>query len=306
MNRERLSSLVIAVLAVLALAVGAAVIDTPTRTAGTGGGSGGGSGGALGEGSTFSLGQPPADPPTLGDSPEIIYRLLIVALVVAFLVALYFQRNEIGLDDLRNVAVAVVILGVFSAIFYYILRSFFGNGNSSGQRGSVGRNASAVPGGGTGGASDTALQPVSTNLPLIALVVGFVLVVGVLLALRSKSEDEPTDGESEPSDTTTMEGVGRAAGRAADRITGETTVENEVYRAWHEMTTQLEMENPDSSTPGEFARAATDAGMSRRDVDELTELFRTVRYGDSTITTDRESRAVAALRRIEETYAEEP
>src|SRR5699024_10898172 len=90
-----------------------------------------------------------------------------------------------------------------------------------------------------------------------------------------------------------------------DRITGETTVENEVYRAWHEMTTQLEMENPDSSTPGEFARAATDAGMSRRDVDELTDLFRTVRYGDGTITTDLETRAVAALRRIEETYAEE-
>ncbi|RJS95802.1 DUF4129 domain-containing protein, partial [Halococcus sp. IIIV-5B] len=99
---------------------------------------------------------------------------------------------------------------------------------------------------------------------------------------------------------------GRAAGRAADRIEHDAGLENGVYRAWREMTDHLDVARPESSTPGEFARAATEAGMRGRDVDELTDLFTRVRYGDERVTDERERRATSALRRIEETYAEGP
>jgi hypothetical protein len=305
-NRDALGVLALATVTVLAIAVGAAAIDAPTRTAGTGGGSGGGSGGLFGEGSTFSLGQS-SDPPTLGGGPpKIVFQALIAVLVVGFLIALYLQRDEIGFRDLRNIAVVVAALGLLSIVFYYVIGSFFGSSNTTGGNGTMGRATPAAPGGGAGGAADTALQPVVANLPLVALVVGAVLLVGLAAVFRSDDEGTPPESESEPDGTTRMTGVGRAAGRAADRIADGTEVDNEVYRAWREMTDQVGIGNPSSRTPGEFARAATDAGMAREDVAELTDLFRTVRYGGRDVTDDHEERAVAALGRIEDEYAEEP
>ncbi|WP_390215270.1 DUF4129 domain-containing protein [Halobaculum halobium] len=81
-------------------------------------------------------------------------------------------------------------------------------------------------------------------------------------------------------------------------------MENEVYRAWREMTGALAVDNPRSTTPAEFAVAAVDAGMDRDDVDTLTDLFEAVRYGAEPVTPEREREAVDALRRIEETYAD--
>jgi hypothetical protein len=45
--------------------------------------------------------------------------------------------------------------------------------------------------------------------------------------------------------------------------------------------------------------------MQPDDVRELTDLFEEVRYGDREVTAERERRATDALRRIEESYAEE-
>ncbi|MFT4958108.1 MAG: hypothetical protein ACI9PP_002168, partial [Halobacteriales archaeon] len=95
-----------------------------------------------------------------------------------------------------------------------------------------------------------------------------------------------------------------AAGRAADRLETGDEFENDVYRAWAEMTTELEVEHPSSSTPSEFAMAAVDAGMDRNDVDRLTELFEEVRYGGFDPTPEREGEAIETLRRIETEYAE--
>jgi hypothetical protein len=306
-NRDALGVLALAALAILAIAVGAAAIDAPTQTAGTGGGSDGGSGGLFGEGSAFSLAQSSQNPPTLGGGlPKIGFQVLIAALIMSFLIALYLQRDEIGLRDLRNVAVVVAALGLLSIVFYYVIRSFSGSSNTMSGNRTMGRATPAAPGGGAGGTADTALQPVATNLPLVALVVGAVLLVGLAVVFRSDNEDTPSESESEPDETTRMTEVGRAAGRAADRIADDTSVDNEVYRAWREMTEQVGVGDPHSRTPDEFARAATDAGMAREDVAELTDLFRAVRYGGTSATDEREARAVAALRRIEDEYAEEP
>nr|WP_303647699.1 DUF4129 domain-containing protein [Haloarchaeobius sp. HME9146] len=100
-----------------------------------------------------------------------------------------------------------------------------------------------------------------------------------------------------------MAAIGAAAGRAADRLETSTAVDNEVYRAWREMTTHLDVPEPESSTPAEFAEAAIAAGMTREQVTELTALFEEVRYGGEDPTTDRESRAIEALRAIESAHA---
>ncbi|MUV61919.1 DUF4129 domain-containing protein, partial [Halobacterium sp. CBA1126] len=112
---------------------------------------------------------------------------------------------------------------------------------------------------------------------------------------------EPADGEDEE----TLDALGSVAGDAADRIAADADVENEVYRAWREMTEHLDVDNPEASTPAEFAAAASDAGMAREHVDELTDLFRSVRYGGAEVTAEREQRAVDALRAVEASYGGE-
>ena len=297
--------MLIALLAVLALAVGAAVIDAPTATPGAGGGSGGGSGGFFGSGSGFSLGGSPS-PETAGGFPAEFFQLLLVVVGVMALVLLVLLWKEFDLGDLRRVAVGAVVLGALLAASYFVLQLFGSDGRQRGNGSGMGAGQPSFPGGGTGGAADTALQPVSTELPLVAVAVGAVLIVGLAAVLRSEDEGETDESDSTATDASGMAGVGRAAGRAADRIEHDTTLENGVYRAWREMTDHLDVARPESSTPGEFARAATEAGMRGRDVDELTDLFTRVRYGDERVTDERERRATSALRRIEETYAEEP
>ena len=147
--------------------------------------------------------------------------------------------------------------------------------------------------------------PSRSFLLVLAGFVG-VLLLSLGLVLRwprgGGEADAPVEPESEP-DTAAL---GEIAGRAADRIEegspGDS--ENEVYRAWREMTARLDIENPEATTPREFQRASVDAGMAPDDVRELTRLFEQVRYGGESATADREERAVAVLRRIESTYGE--
>jgi hypothetical protein len=157
-------------------------------------------------------------------------------------------------------------------------------------------NVSAGDGGGEGGAASLLTSP-----SVVGLVFGLLAVVLIIgfVALGSGRPDGA--GEEAPPEEDSLEAIGDAAGRAAERIEADADVDNEVYDAWKEMTTYLEVDQPASSTPGEFAAAAVDAGMTREDVDELTRLFEEVRYGGAD-PADREQRAVAALRRIEAAY----
>ncbi|MFB6197887.1 MAG: DUF4129 domain-containing protein, partial [Halobacteriaceae archaeon] len=107
----------------------------------------------------------------------------------------------------------------------------------------------------------------------------------------------------EETDQTALAEIGRAAGAAADRIVASGEAENEVYRAWMEMTDLLDLSEPETKTPGEFASAAREAGMNPDDVDELTQLFEEVRYGGLPATDEAEERAIKCLRRIEEGYS---
>lgn len=135
-------------------------------------------------------------------------------------------------------------------------------------------------------------------------VLALALLVSLALLVVTTGDHAPEPG-AEPAapDVDQLGAIGRAAGRAADRIERDADPDNAVYRAWKEMTDRLDVPNPAASTPAEFATGAVAAGMDPADVDELTSLFEAVRYGTAAPTEDRESRAVAALRRIESTYA---
>lgn len=146
--------------------------------------------------------------------------------------------------------------------------------------------------------------PVDPLLLMGALVVG---VVGVVVAVQRLSLGR-TEGRGREfhvdllprpaNPQTDLAGVADVAGSAADRLDEDVDVDNEVYRAWREMTAYLDVEEPASSTPREFEAAAVEAGLDPADVAALTTVFEAVRYGD----VDPESRAgeaAAALRRIE-------
>jgi hypothetical protein len=305
-NRDALGVLALATLTVLAIAVGAAAIDAPTQAGGGGPTVGGGSGAIPGEGQAFDLGQSDLNVSERVPFPSAILSALAVAVLVAFLIALYVLRDELGLDELKTVAVLSVVLGTVMAVFYFLLQFLGGSSDRENGSGALGEDVPAIAGGSGGGSLESATRNVAAEPPLLALAVVAAFAIGTMALVRTErtTDDETDEGATRDGPVRTE--LGRAAGRAADRIAGDADVNNEVYRAWREMTEQLGVARPHSQTPAEFARAATDAGMASEDVAELTDLFRTVRYGDISATAEREARAVAALERIEEEYAEEP
>jgi len=162
-------------------------------------------------------------------------------------------------------------------------------------------------GNGTGESGDARRPP---QVPVVVVAIVAVLAAagigGVLVTREGDDADDPFASEADVEDDP-LEGVdvgefAAAAGRAADRIEDAADVDNEIYRAWVEMTDYIDVEHPESSTPGEFAAAAVEAGVDRDDVVELTDLFERVRYGREDATRAREERALAALRRIESQY----
>lgn len=155
---------------------------------------------------------------------------------------------------------------------------------------------------------------ISTNpiLTAVIVVVAVALLVGLVYlknpdrlgldGIASATADE--DDIEEEYSAQTLQMLGETAGQAADRIDDSGEAENEVYRAWREMTQYIDVDHPETSTPREFAAAATHAGMDADDVAELTSLFEDVRYGGIPPTDAAEDRAIEALRRIEASYAE--
>lgn len=166
--------------------------------------------------------------------------------------------------------------------------------------------------GGVGGSGEPPvdpLMPVVDVPPAAVLGVFGVVLVGTAAVMLRASGGETVD-VAEPSttgedaDPVDPRDIAAAAGRAADRLeTRNADVDNEVYRAWWELTGLLDVTDPETATPGEFADAAVAVGMREADVAELTRLFEEVRYGERDAER-REERALAVFRRIESTYDE--
>jgi hypothetical protein len=301
----------VAVLAVVALSLAAATLDTATVQEG-GSGIGAGPSDTSGFGSGASSGFGTAGEPRDGSPiPGLCYPWLADPLAVLGIVGAFLLLGMITYYQTRTLLVPVSLtlaFGIPVGLVWALLTSCRSGSVEGGLFPGPGGNATSIlpAGGGSSGFAQGTAQTVSTPSVLLAILLVVALAGSVLmLFVASGDEEETVEGPGEESPDQDVAAVGRAAGDAADRIERDADVENGVYRAWVEMTDHLDIENPRSSTPAEFATAAVDAGMASDDVDELTRLFEEVRYGGEDVTSEREQRAVSALRRIEAAYAEE-
>jgi len=310
--RRNLRTIALALLCVLAVGIAAATLTSsvdPGDGEGTGSGGGGvdtGTGDApdvdtspSGEGS-----EPGGNPPesswefcheTLDGQP--VYVLLFGVPVIAGLVVGLFTDKQLGFAAAMFIFWPALILTVLLTA---------GCEPPPGQeagRQAVNVTADVVSSAGGGGGDDRTFTT-PTSLILVLLVVATAGIVAAVL-LRGDGEEGPeAAGNPDMADEQRQAAIGSAAGEAADRIEDDAGLANEVYRAWAEMAEPLPVDHPETSTPAEFAAAATDAGIRSDDVEELTTLFEEVRYGTAEATEEREQRAVGALRRIERNYAD--
>ncbi|WP_436910849.1 DUF4129 domain-containing protein [Halosimplex marinum] len=309
-SQEALRFVVIGLVAMAAVAVGAATI---TATVDTGAAAGGGQdpaqdpneqrqnqGGGNGDGPGGGDGLNRSGDPSGGDTVQ--YTTCIEPLTTWYGGLVYFGAAAMLVFLIkRRYSFGAAFLGLYALAPPVLLAYFLGTdcatvggpglGNSTAN---VGTNASASP-------------VASMDVPPAAIlgVFGVVLVATAAVLFRASGDQAITTMEEEAVD----EGEGadvmdlaQAAGRAADRLEEHNAdVDNEVYRAWWEMTSMLDVPNPDSATPGEFAEAAVDVGLGEDDVAELTRLFEEVRYGKRDAES-REDLAIDVFRNIEQEY----
>ncbi len=314
-DRSALRALALALLAVVALSVVAATIDSTVVSSGGPVGFGGGETGGAVAGDTDETGVRP-----IGDSsgslsiptpclPWLLSPGILAGVALVFVLLGAYAYRETG-SLLPPLAIFVAV-GPPVVLLFALLTACRREFSFSSRAAAAARNVSFLPAGGGGSLGDGgAAQAVSPPTLLFGLLLGVALVVAVFLLVTGTGDSPAADDEIDPAaeeEGPNVAAVGRAAGAAAQRIEdGDADVENEVFRAWGEMTALLDVPNRRAATPAEFADSAVDAGMDRDDVGDLTTLFEEVRYGGFEATPERERRAVDALRNIEATYADAP
>lgn len=286
MDRNAVLPILVALIGITAVVLAATAYDT-SRSVGSGGGSGisGSDEGLISTPANasseapFQFSLPPGAATALG----LLFGLSLL------LYGIVFWRRAALMIAVGAIAIAVV------ALLVEFLKGVSFSVPATGGFGLFG---------GQGEGPMETINPLLPSDPVLVLI-GIALAGAAVVAIRS-GVDRALDGDDDGGRPPGAAALGRAAGRAADHIENAAPVDNEVYRAWREMTDLLDVSDPASTTPGEFAAAARDAGMAPGDVEELTRLFREVRYGGSDPTDEYERRAVAVLRRIEAEYAADP
>ncbi len=285
--REPLRAAIIGLFAVVAIAVLAAGLETTTLIGDPGEGEPGrGTGaGVTGGGVTSGPGEAVAIPYL----PTLVSILIVVAVIMFVAITFVYWREALLL--LLSVLLFVGVVLVLHWVF-------------------VGPDSSFLPpliepvtdpgGAGGGDGTDTVAPPAMVVLLLVG--VGLLVAVALHTLVRRDPSIPAGSGEDAGPDTKRADAVGAAAGRAADRLASGTDVENEVFRAWRDMTALLDVTNPETSTPGEFAQAAVASGIDEADVETLTRLFEDVRYGETAATSTYEDQALETFRRIEARY----
>ncbi|MYL16828.1 DUF4129 domain-containing protein [Halorubrum terrestre] len=310
MKRDALVAVAVALLALVALGVAAATLNTAVDT-GSGGFGGGG-------GDAPSVGSDTGDPGVLSPSGEasefsasgLCFPFLREPPAVLALLAGLTLMAGITYRDTASPFASVAVAAVMGApigVLFWVLSTCRSVAQSiSISLGTGGNGTGLLPGGAAGGGFGSGEGAASAPQILFALVVVAAVIASVAALLLAGGDDgaggdaggRPEEADEEPP---ALDAIGRTAGEAADRIESS-DADNEVYRAWRDMTDVLDVERPASSTPAEFATAAVDAGVDEEPVTALTEVFERVRYGGEDATDDRERRAVEALRRIEERH----
>lgn len=300
MDRERLRTAALAGLGLVAVGVGAAALEGPTE-------SGGGRSGLPAGGNLTAVSGGTETVVTIPNPLLIAIALILVAYVVLAV-----------LQDPRSAALAVVKMAAAGVLLALVLLALFQLGSMFASEGDLGIFGGGNPlgsgsGSGSGsGAGDESAVTGPTLPPELLFGLVVVALVGLGLALagmgRTGSGGLPwIAGESVGEDDfgpdeSDLSAIGAEAGRALARLGAVADADNEVYRTWREMTAQLGLGDPTSATPREFAAAAVKAGMAPALVEELTELFESVRYGGTEPTSDLETRARTVFGEIEARY----
>lgn len=277
MDRERLSLAALVCLVVGALGFGSRALfeDSSSATPGS-------------DGNIVSLIPNAAVSVPYLPSATVLEIVLLVVLIASVLISLF--TGDFFPSLLRGIFLTTVLV-VFAVVVGFMFLQADLTEFIDQETGAIQQNATS----GEGGDGNP-----ETPLGMIAILAVTILIGGVVVS-QLVGGSERDDGMDVSGELDESVAVGRAAGRAADRI-DETTLSNGVFRAWREMTAALDVDDPESTTPAEFADAAVESGMARDDVETLTDLFRDVRYGGVQPTAERERQARETLRHIEETY----
>lgn len=312
MKRNALLAVFLALLAVVALGVAAATLDSAVSLGGGGvGGTQGDTPSAGDESGDPGLSPSPGGELTLATQP-LCYEFLREPPAVLLLSGLVLGMAALAYRDTRSPLAALSVAGAVGLPIWLVWAVLTACGpeptETEFEFGIAGPDDGIVPEGAAGGAGAGGSEGAASAPELLfALVVIVALVASIAVLLLAGGDDEVTPdaaaaAEDDPEETgPDLAAVGRTAGEAADRIESA-DADNEVYRAWRDMTAVLDVDRPASSTPAEFAAAAVDAGVDEEPVATLTDVFERVRYGGADATDDRERQAVAALRRIEKRH----
>lgn len=297
MDRRRALAVVVGVLGVIALVFAGATLTNPDTSAG---GESGGLG-VEGDGSGFlPINQNTSDIDVT--YPPFLRQLFSVVMVLFLLVGIVSALLTVSMSDLAKLVLGAIAAALFGWLLFRFLAWVLGGGGGGGLLAGAGDGS----GGLSLGAPDASESVSSLPVPVWASA-ALVVIVGIVIVVALSGETSTGEHSEPKSDDANrqrrLQAVGDAAGRAATRIDAGENATNAVYTAWAEMTAALDVENPDSTTPAAFSRAAVEAGMAEADVEELTQLFVDVRYGETSVSPERERRARRALERIESTYA---
>ncbi|MBO4247057.1 DUF4129 domain-containing protein [Halomicrobium sp. IBSBa] len=307
MTVDRIGPVLVVVLGVLAISAAAAGLDSPeTATAvGTGEGEGEGAGSSDGTGYTAEAMAdtvaPNASSP-FGNWVSPVLQLLLVGGTVAYLAWVGYRLWREGASAvpelLKHAVTTIVPAGVAWLVLFGSQVFTLSWGEPRTDRSTSG-SPEHLEGGGS--ASAVAADTATDALPLVALVIGAVVLVAGLVVLASRLTPD-ADGSTgsvadapDPSREPDTVAASRASGRFEDADAEATNV---VYRAWRELESEVEDADRRTQTPAEIAARARAAGFDRDAVATLTDRFREVRYGQRPPTSERETSARSALDRL--------
>lgn len=297
MDQRSLLAIIIAMLGVLAISLAAAAISAPVGPeVGTGTG---------GEGDGDALISPPEQ---LEEPPEVVEifpnwvspLLTALAIVATIFLILYLIRYW-------KESIPVLVVAILAVIGLWF---FLGSLSPTFDPPSMPTEPiSSELAGGDNGDGDPPNGAIET--PLVLIVLFGLALLGVVFAIFSQEVRSTPNTSDVEDETTVSEKMRHLAGRTVARLenANDTDViapENEIYRAWQDMTALLDVPDPETTTPKQFQAAAIDAGLDPNPVAELTHLFKEVRYGQYEPTTDRTKRAIAAFEQIADNTPQTP
>lgn len=241
--------------------------------------------------------------------PNVALELVVLFVLVTALGAVWLSVKH-PTDIVRWVGVSICVLLFALALGGTLLMTPpIGAGGEPDAGGADVDINETDPGGDDDGPEEDALVSVSFGRAIVVVGWLFALLAGLILLNARRTAADVRDGEEQPAvetDSTAAAGattgIGAAAATAAAEIEDAEDPDNEIYRAWASMAARMDVGDPETSTPGEFAAAAIDAGIDRRHVDDLTRLFESVRYGTAQPTPERIERARRTFERIAEEY----